>query len=178
MIVPNNNGGLLSGKFNTDNFVFESFLQVRLLVIKVLTVSVLFLFITVSVSKAVVICPPAEDLLPCECQELTASQTIFLECYSTNLKDSRMSEIMDALLQPNVSATTLLSLGNNSLTRVPDRITEMLDLVHVSLGNNNINSIPKDTFNFTKTLQYLGLNDNQLESIAPGAFQGIIEATI
>ena len=89
-----------------------------------------------------------------------------------------MSENMGALLQPNVSTTTLLSLGNNSLTRVPDRITEMPDLVHVSLGNNNIHSIPKDKFNFTKTLQYLGFNDNQLDSIAPGAFQGIIEVTI
>lgn len=80
---------------------------------------------------------------------------------------------MEALLQPNISATTLLSLGNNSLTRIPERLSEMLALVHVSLADNNIHSIPGGAFKFTKTLQYLGLNDNQLDNIAPGAFQGI-----
>ena len=83
---------------------------------------VLIVLIT-CVSEATIVCPPEKAILPCQCQELIARETIYLECYSTNLNDTRMGEIIDAFLSdPDVSPITLLSLGNNSLTRVPDRL--------------------------------------------------------
>ena len=135
---------------------------------------VVLFVLTTCVSEATIVCPPEKAILPCQCQELIARETIYLECYSTNLNDTRMGEIIDAFLSnPDVSPITLLSLGNNSLTRVPDRLPLMSELEHVSLANNKIRSISAGTFNFTRTLQYIGLNDNQLVYIEPGAFLGI-----
>ena len=125
-------------------------------------------------------CPPNASYSPCQCDEynpenVTDGIRISLDCSRHLLTDSKVSEILDSFLQPGVDPLGKMDLSFNKLTTVPDQMKFFPKLDYVSLFNNEIRSIQSSgAFNFLKTLTWLYLDNNQLASIAPGAFQGLI----
>ena len=129
--------------------------------------------------EAAVVCPPSTAYTPCICKEYSNKPgTIELNCSGGNLNNTQMSDILDAFLvtTPGISPVASLSLQVNQLTRVPSQIIKLFNhLVDVWLNSNAITSIESGTFNFTDAanpVQYLVLYENQLTTIAPGAFKG------
>ena len=128
----------------------------------------------------IIVCPPETAYTPCYCNEYSPG-VLTLDCLGRNLGDSRISEILDAfLLNDNISSSSALGeieLDLNQLTRVPDQIKYFPQLTLVSLDFNLITSLDSVAFNFTDAanpIRYLGLASNQLATIAPGAFQGLL----
>ena len=141
---------------------------------------VLLLSLSSLVVNADVVCPSADVIEPCNCTEYPNKPDIaFLECPSRNVNDLRASEILDAFLTtPGVSPFVGFNLWGNRLTRVPDQTKLFDQLIYVFLNNgNSITSIELGTFNFpdaANPLQWLWLQDNQVTTIAPGAFKGLL----
>jgi len=135
----------------------------------------LILFVCVYV-QSTIICPAFEIYSPCTCTERPISpDTIEIDCVYRFLSDSRMNEIMDALLTtPGISPVSILFLSNNLLTRVPDQIRFFPRLTTANLDYNKLTSIDNGAFNFTTKLSYLNIFGNQIATIAPGAFQGSV----
>ena len=90
--------------------------------------------------------------------------------------DSIVSELLDTFLTTkNVSPLTHLVLQLNNLTRIPHQIRKFHQLGSIVLNNNEIKSIDSGAFNFTGiTAKLINVEVNGLETIAPGAFQGLI----
>ena len=151
---------------------------------------------------------------------------LIVSCSSLNLNGSQLSTILSVFLSPQISSPVFQILASlNQLTHVPNQISKFaylsnLDLsynqitsvfpldglsfssavIDIKLNNNQITSIPSDTFNFNLTtsitvdLSYnyisslstnaftfpssatimnnLFLQRNQISTISPGAFQG------
>ena len=140
-------------------------------------------FLLVSmVVEAVVFCPPAAAYAPCKCQEFNDftedSGTIKIDCSFQSVDDVRVSEVLDAFLTtPNVSPVEKLDLEYNKLTRVPLKVHNKFfpKLLTVLLSSNQITSVDAtEVFDFTENLSGLFLYQNQLTTIAPGAFKGSI----
>ena len=87
-----------------------------------------------------------------------------------------MSQLLDSFLKTqNVSPLTHLLLELNNLTRIPHQIRKFHQLESIVLNNNEIKSIDSWAFNFTGiTAKLINVEVNGLETIAPGAFQGLI----
>ena len=124
-------------------------------------------------------CPPDADISPCSCCGIAftnqADQLLIISCDSKNLDDAMASLIIDSLLSnPDIDAVRAFSFLNNSLTKVPEKLSQFLELENVNLRMNQIRSIPTGTFNFKKPLRVLYLGENQISTIAQDAFQGII----
>ncbi|XP_017289794.1 podocan [Kryptolebias marmoratus] len=83
------------------------------------------------------------------------------------------NEGMDSETFSQLSSLEYLDLSNNNLSVVPKGLPRNLVLLH--LEKNSINSIPGDTLNSVKNLEYLLLHNNKLRSrsIHPMAFQGL-----
>ena len=126
--------------------------------------------------NAEIICPPPESYAPCSCSVDSTGNgtTVRVGCSFNFLGDVRVSEILDAFLTtPSVSPVSYLTLNWNLLTRVPLQISQFTHLETVLLDQNFIISLPKNAFNFTRPPRYLWLNNNRLNAIEAGAFQGI-----
>ena len=121
------------------------------------------------------VCPNSTDILPCICKDSSyVAGFIELNCAGREINDLRASQILDVFLS-STEATNLLGSAyffNNKLTRVPNQIKFFPRLVNVTLNYNSIASLESETFNFSSTVNYLGLDSNQISSIEPGAFQG------
>ena len=148
----------------------------------VLLMQLLLLSSSSLVVNAAAVCPPATDNVPCSCYEWPQSSTIDIYCYNQNLSDSQVSDILDAFLTtPGVSSSVgSLDLRLNRLTRVPPQMKLFPQLKTVMLEGNFITSIESGAFNFadaTNPIRYLTLGNNQLTTIAPGAFKGQYQQT-
>lgn len=131
--------------------------------------------------QGAIVCPPDADFNPCTCTEANEAGTglIRLYCYNQNLDDAKINSILNSFLRPGVSPVSDLVLSLNVLTRVPDQILLLPQLVDVDMDRNKIRSIAAGSFNFkTVLLGDLELDNNQLETIEPGAFQGKIYCTL
>lgn len=130
-----------------------------------------------SMTSADIVCPPPESYAPCGCGlDVTASgveDTIAIECFDHFLGDARISEILDAFINtPSVSPVSTVALYRNLLTRVPEQIFNFTQLDSVFLDHNSIRTIHKNSFYFTRSPRYVWLNNNQMTSMEPDAFQG------
>ena len=128
------------------------------------------------------VCPKPSDYFPCKCEpEIFFSNGTLLElnCRDKNINDSRISEILDAfLLTPEVTSLSILNLGSNQLTRVPDQVRRFDRLESIYLEKNIINSVHSGAFVFPIESQIqqkveIRLNQNEISQVEPGAFQGI-----
>ena len=125
--------------------------------------------------RGLIVCPPEADFAPCTCTEVNGADTglIRLYCYNQNLDDAKINNILNSFFRPGVSPISDLVLSLNGLTRVPDQISLMPQLVDVDMDRNRIRSILTASFNFnTVLLGDLELDNNQLETIEPNAFLG------
>ena len=88
--------------------------------------------------------------------------------------DTRISEILNSFLPVNISSSPLtrLDLSGNQLTSIPSQLKKFDRLKYVDLNRNGIQQIPSGAFNFTAKSISLLINNNNLTTIAPDAFQG------
>ena len=101
--------------------------------------------------------------------------SIALSCARNLLGDVRISEILEAFLNtPSISPVSVMHLNSNLLTRIPPQLPKFTQLSTISLDRNFILSFPSNAFNFTRPPKYLWLNNNRLNGIEAGAFQGNI----
>jgi len=103
---------------------------------------------------------------------------ISLDCNSKSLDDSLTGDVLNAFLTtPGVSPVAWIDLHYNQLTRIPAQIRSFPKLVYIDISFNTIGVFQSDDFNFVSSnkLTTLWGNGNQLKSIAPGAFGGLIK---
>ena len=137
------------------------------------------LLINIARVEAAVICPPADTYAPCACQidPYGDGTSIRLNCNNQQLDDSQTSDMLDAFLTtPGISPLSWFNYPSNRLTKVPIQLPFFPLLDFVDLGRSSISSVPYGAFNFSKTLNILYLNENGLDSIEPGAFQGDVQS--
>jgi len=130
-----------------------------------------------SITTADIVCPAPESYAPCSCgldsSVIGMEETIAIECFDHFLGDARISDILDSFLNtPSVSPVSTVALYRNLLTRVPHQIFNFTQLDSVLLDHNSIRTITKNSFNFTRSPRYVWLNNNQMTSMEPDAFQG------
>jgi len=122
-------------------------------------------------------CPPNADISPCSCGGIAftneTDQLLIISCNSKNLDDAKAKLVIDALLSnPNIDPVRALGFFNNSLTKVPDKLSQFPELENVNLAMNRIRSVPTGAFNFKKPLRVLDLGENEIDTISQDAFQG------
>ena len=127
-------------------------------------------------------CPDDSVIDPCTCADTNDAIGVTLDCTALDLDDDTVARIL-ATFDGSSSTITRLLLANNALTRVPHQIGTFQHLNYVQLDDNKIDSIPTEAFNFSggggTSLPAGGgggglfLRRNQLQTIAPGAFQGL-----
>ena len=127
--------------------------------------------------EGVLVCPsPASSTQPCSCQRepLFGGDKIWLNCQTLGLNDSRVNEILDSLLAPNVSPLFRLSLQNNQLTKVPTQLSlhKFSELEYIYLDNNLIRTITKGAFDLVTKVGQLSLESNAIDTVEPDAFLG------
>ena len=130
-----------------------------------------------NVTECAVICPPSVNYYPCDCSEFGSSNTISLNCNNKQLGDSKTADVLSAFVStPGVSPVAWIDLHYNQLTRIPAQIRSFTKLVYIDISFNTIDVFKSGDFNFASSnkLTTLWGNGNQLTSIAPGAFGGII----
>ena len=130
--------------------------------------------------QADIVCPDPADFSPCTCFDLYGfGLTSFLWCLSRGLNDSQAREILTSFITtPSITPLGGVMFYNNSLTRIPDEIHLLPQLVEANFQDNNIVSVQSGAFNFVKNLGDLDLASNQISTIEPGAFQGEIQIFI
>ena len=75
---------------------------------------------------------------------------------------------------PNFLSCNLLSLQNNSLTALPERIFRGLSrLQQLSLSHNTLSALPEGIFANLSQLQELWLDNNRLSALPEGVFVGL-----
>ena len=127
-------------------------------------------------------CPKRDLIQPCTCyRDLNNDHdvilpTSFLNCGTWPLGDERVSEILNLFLtDTTLSPLSSFYLYYTRLSRIPRQVPlfPLLNL-QLSFTYNNITSIGRGAFRFSRTLQRLALREMQLSTIEPGAFQGAI----
>ena len=120
--------------------------------------------------------PPFDSFSPCICGPDTDGDgtTIKMDCNSWNLNDSRISYTLDAFLAPGVSPVSWMDLSFNIFTEVPKQLSQFTQLNYIRLDGNNINLVKSQSFQFSTTLKQLNLFRNQLATIEPNAFPGLM----
>jgi Leucine-rich repeat (LRR) protein len=89
----------------------------------------------------------------------------------SDMNDNQMSNVM-MRLAPSMDVLYRLSIDRNALTFIPAEVARFNNLVYLSASNNAISYLPTGTLNISSPMLYLGLQANQMETIAPGAFAG------
>lgn len=94
---------------------------------------------------------------------------------SNQLDDRVVGLILDTIAASSGDTLSFLSVNNNQLTRIPDQLAFFPRLSTFNAANNQINLITNGTLAFTAAnVKAIYLPSNSLETIEPGAFQGII----
>ena len=133
-------------------------------------------WLSVQLVQAAITCPPDDAYAPCYCYEyIGKSETLTIDCQNRNLSDSKISEILDVFLTTtnNISPVSQIDLTSNQLTRIPRQIRSFSQLEDVFLIDNPIKSIEWGDFNTTGHNPSIFIG-NQLTTIAPGAFTGLV----
>ena len=145
-----------------------------------LLIGVVYLaLLSVSV-EAAVNCPPVNVRSKpfCTCEEYSKRPgTIQLDCgYLPSNGDSIVGELLDTFINAPNSFSPLVSLvARNNLTRIPEQIRRLPKLEYINLNHNRIKSIESGAFNYDENVvKLISVEVNGLETIAPGAFKGLI----
>ena len=77
-----------------------------------------------------------------------------------------------------MSPLTGILLMGGELTKVPEEIRLFDKLEYVHLENNRIRSVQSGSFKFSKYFKGLWLDNNQIQRVDPGAFEGNFENNI
>jgi len=141
-------------------------------------VPLLSLFVGLSLGQQ---CPPANDVLPCNCEPPSGIYSGFgLSCTSptvtTDLTNSRLAEILDNYISLGITSLSSLSIENAAiLTALPAKqLPSFINMESVYIYGSAIQRIPSNSFNFISTGSSVQIRDNEISAISDGAFQGSI----
>lgn len=103
------------------------------------------------------------------------SSLIELKLISDMLSDQAVDDILNSILLSYNNSLSILSLVNNSLTRVPDAVHLLPHLTSLNMNENTLSVLPAGSLVFSsgREMDFLGFDDLSLEKIEPGALQGI-----
>ena len=94
-----------------------------------------------------------------------------------HLNDNKLTVLPNKTSQ--LSLLTLLDIGYNKLTRLPEGIFDsLLLLVHLNIENNQLSYLPRNIFKSLASLTFLGLNDNFILELSSGTFASMTELSI
>ncbi|XP_012061414.1 PREDICTED: chaoptin [Atta cephalotes] len=98
----------------------------------------------------------------------------FSENSISTIDDDAFSEVGYSLL------TLRMSHGlSSSISEIPNRpFKSLTNLQHLDLSNNKIQSLSATSFHFLKRIKRIELQDNEIDSILKGTFQGDIHSTL
>ncbi|XP_018053036.1 PREDICTED: chaoptin [Atta colombica] len=98
----------------------------------------------------------------------------FSENSISTIDDDAFSEVGYSLL------TLRMSHGlSSSISEIPNRpFKSLTNLQHLDLSNNKIRSLSATSFHFLKRIKRIELQDNEIDSILKGTFQGDIHSTL
>jgi len=92
----------------------------------------------------------------------------------TIYNDETVERIIDWLLLSSANTLEEMTITYmNQVTRVPYKMSSFKALERVSLGSNNISTIKSGAFSFSAPVSSLGIQENGIMEIEPGAFRGI-----
>ena len=119
-------------------------------------------------------CPLSKSITPCTCRGSEENGGLTLDCNNQVLGDDNISRILSTFL-PSEEKLGQILLSNNSLSKVPEEISQFTHLAYVELLVNRIRSIKSGAFKFPDKVVkpgYVDLGYNQISLIENGAFQG------
>ncbi|KAG5318298.1 CHAO protein, partial [Pseudoatta argentina] len=98
----------------------------------------------------------------------------FSENSISTIDDDAFSEVGYSLL------TLRMSHGlSSSISEIPNRpFKSLTNLQHLDFSNNKIQSLSATSFHFLKRIKRIELQDNEIDSILKGTFQGDIHSTL
>ncbi|KAG5330446.1 CHAO protein, partial [Acromyrmex charruanus] len=98
----------------------------------------------------------------------------FSENSISTIDDDAFSEVGYSLL------TLRMSHGlSSSISEIPNRpFKSLTNLQHLDLSNNKIQSLSATSFHFLKRIKRIELQDNEIDSVLKGTFQGDIHSTL
>ena len=114
-------------------------------------------------------CPA--DIAPCQCNN-QGDGTIAINCGATEISQERASAVLDLFLQPGLSPVSAIDLQYNGFTTIPLQIARFTQLRSLNLQQQAIRTIPSGAF--PASLTFLEIHLNLINSIQPGALQGLI----
>ena len=82
-----------------------------------------------------------------------------------------------AQIMMNIPPTTpvdTLDLSDNLLTKIPDNLHHYSTLISVSLANNAITSVAKDSLTLSGAVTSIDLSNNLITTIAPKSLPGTL----
>ncbi|XP_029439400.1 LOW QUALITY PROTEIN: toll-like receptor 13 [Rhinatrema bivittatum] len=92
-----------------------------------------------------------------------------------NLANNRIEKINSSFHFQGLHSLQELKLGNNILLEISDSLSPNLKMLQLlELRVNKLSLIKAKTFQYLSSLLFLNLVDNQIETIEPGAFDGLI----
>ncbi|XP_012225901.1 chaoptin isoform X2 [Linepithema humile] len=98
----------------------------------------------------------------------------FSENSISTIDDDAFSEVGHSLL------TLRMSHGlSSSISEIPSRpLKSLTNLQYLDFSNNKIRSLPATSFHFLKRIKRIELQDNEIDNIPKGTFQGDIHSTL
>ncbi|XP_050445558.1 chaoptin isoform X1 [Cataglyphis hispanica] len=98
----------------------------------------------------------------------------FSENSISTIDDEAFSEVGHSLL------TLRMSHGlSSTISEIPNRpLKSLTNLQHLDFSNNKIRSLPATSFHFLKRIKRIELQDNEIDNIFKGTFQGDIHSTL
>jgi len=90
-----------------------------------------------------------------------------------NISDASVGRMMDWILLSSAKTLEKLQIVNVGITEIPTQIPSFTALEYLVLDKNSISSIKNGALSFSGPVKVLRLWENKINSIEPGAFQGI-----
>ncbi|XP_058788857.1 chaoptin isoform X2 [Phymastichus coffea] len=96
----------------------------------------------------------------------------FSENSISSIEDDAFSEVGNSLM--------ILKIAHGlSLSELPNKpFKSLTNLQHLDFSNNKIRSMPETSFHFLKRIRRIELQDNEIDSIKKGTFQGDIHSSL
>jgi len=93
--------------------------------------------------------------------------------YDGKQNDALVSRMLDWILPSSAKTLESLTLVDIKITKIPSQIISFTALTRLHLSSNWITTIKTGELSFSVPVSEVGLSGNQINSIEPGAFQGI-----
>jgi len=97
-----------------------------------------------------------------------------LDCGANGLEDAAIARLMSWLLLSSRNSLQVAYFDSNSLTNVPSGLGNFSKLNAIDFSYNQITTLPRGSLTFTADVLRVNFAGNQISTIAPGAFDGML----